>query len=442
MIYYGKVRAICTYANRTFSDNVDIIKRIDPSDPNQLEQTTIYLMLKDEKEKELYSEAISIIQNVINDPRCPFDKLVVFYKTKENLNRLGEKSLNALFMENNIMVRLFNHYIDYDFKYSFGKLPLDNLDRILVEFLKFISVSADENALCLKISMWNITYNQELFKKILEFLVPFGEMHRLNDNDILKEWNCTNENENYRSGSLMTSLSFLDSTYESDIRLLPINIYGKVTKEDADIEDVFIKPIPGSHRQRIDYEVRCKNESFQFHLSSKTENFIYMCILLSKYNSFEFKRAYLQHHKTKDYFKKNGRRCTGWMNQLFNKIISGKGDFSECYKKLARGPYDYHTLNNTITKINKGINNSITNPFVRDKCIIQSKGAVGDVTYYVKLLSENIELKCNEKDVISKPKATTEAWNMYLSEIASIKVEDEKKLPEDMNPWEINDLTI
>lgn len=445
-----------------FIHEINLIKRIDPSNPLELNQITVYLILKNEKEKGKYDTAIHEIEKIMEDPRCPYKKLVILYKTKELMSRVGDKSSIAAFQEFNVMVRLFNHPTNHDYKYSFGQLSLDNKFVAQMDFLQFLSEAACENMISLTASLWlSEEYSKDSIKRTIKHFLPLVAIYRENgdDQDILRRWidkrhfyknNYVVQKNLELLGEISRDMEENDYDYFSSVKSLPLQAYGSWAHNEIDENAVHIKLISGQYRQTIDFEVIVNGESYFFHLKTKTGLFIYICALLAKYHNFNLLREYFQHQKGPMYFKYHGRRCTGWMNQLYKWITRCKGDFSEMYSQLVGSKRDYHTLTNEISKINSAIREGIQDPLIQEICIIKSKGAVGKTAYYVDLLPDHINLTCpfDKPSNVFVDNAVGETfktiWNSFITpknNIAIIIPVDEKKLPPNIGPEDLLDLT-
>lgn len=378
-----------------FIHEIDLIKRIDPSNPLELNQVTVYLILKNEKERERYERAIREIESIMDDKRCPYKHLKILYRTKDLMNRVGDKSSIAAFQEYNIMVRLFNHPTNHCYKYSFGLLSnLENPNWVAIEFLQFLSEAACENMISLTASMWLYQdYPKEKIERIIQYFIPLvalrGEKGADNEN-ILQRWEDTynlfaydripRENEQ----DLDKAAWNFEYFYCRDVRALPHEMAFQMPDELMD-EDVTIELIEGQYRQSIDFNVKVHDEEYPFHLRTNIGTFIYTCILLSKVRNFRLYR---------NDFKSSRGSSEEWMRQLLNWITKYKVTYDEMMSSLAGGQYDYQSLNNEISKINKAIREDISDPIIQERCIIKKNVHYGDTYYYVDLLPENINLVC------------------------------------------------
>lgn len=384
-----------------FIHEIDLIKRIDPSNPLELNQVTVYLILKNEKELEKYRIAIEEMERIMEDSRCPYKHLKILYRTKELMNRIGDKTSIAAFQEFNIMVRLFNHPTNHCYKYSFGLLSdLDNFFRVKCEFLLFLCEAACENVVSLTAALWLYKgYSQANVNNMIKHFLPLVAMRcedGVDDEDIVMRWNDTHNysyhetvDENERM--LREVAHEMEHSYVEDVRALPHEMAFEMPNELKD-EDVAIELIEGQYRQSIDFNVKVHDEEYPFHLRTSIGTFIYTCILLSKVRNFKLYR---------NDFKSSRGSSKEWMQQLINWVTKYKVTYDEMMSSLAGGQYDYQSLNNEISKINKAIREDISDPIIQERCIIKKDVHYGDTYYYVDLLPENINLVCP----FPKPKA-------------------------------------
>lgn len=382
-----------------FIHEIDLIKRIDPENPLELNQVTVYLILKNEKELEKYRIAIEEMERIMEDRRCPYKHLKILYRTKELMNRIGDKTSIAAFQEFNIMVRLFNHPTNHCYKYSFGLLSdLDVFFRVKCEFLLFLSEAACENVVSLTAALWLYKgYSQANVNNMIRHFLPLVAMRcedGVDDEDIVMRWNDTHNYSYHRivdeNERILREVAHeMEHSYVEDVRALPHEMAFEMPNELKD-EDVAIELIEGQYRQKIDFQIKVGENVYPFHLFTTAGTFIYMCILLSKVHGVTLFRN--QFKRQKDVRKENFQE--NWMRQLYN-LITQYGSFDEMYITLASGQYDYQTLNNEISKINKAIREDISDPAIQERCIIKKAVYNGDTYYYVDILPENICLTCS-----------------------------------------------